>query len=107
MYLTWLAFRTKAGVVLKKNQKLKTKHRVPVNAGSGGGPGSIFLFLKECCFRGRLGLGFVSTLTQTLTLKQHSFFLKKDKPRTPAPNPRFADTQQHLMPVSAGYNYLN
>ena len=107
MYFDVTGFSNEGRCCSKKNQKLKTKHRVPVKRGVGRRSGVYILFLKECCFRGRLGLGFVSTLTQTLTLKQHSFFFLKDKPRTPAPTPSFTDTQQHLMPVSAGYNYLN
>ena len=41
----------------------------------------VYLFFRECCFRVRvtLGLGLVSRLTLTLTLKQH--FMKKDRPR--------------------------
>ena len=77
----------------------------------GSGPGSIFLFLKECCFRVRvrvrlglrlgLGLGLVSTLTLTiiLTLKQHSLNMRQTPTPAPAPNliptssPCFTDTR--------------
>lgn len=74
MYIDVTGFSNEGRCCSKKKKKTKNKAPGAKNAGSGRGPGSIFLFLKECCFRGRLGLGFVSTITQTLTLKQHSFF---------------------------------